>query len=78
MQTEVTQTLLAKIPQLSAEKQEELLHQVEGLLESEARPPTIWEKIRAHGRNVPAEVWEKMPPDGAEQHDHYIYGTPKR
>jgi antitoxin (DNA-binding transcriptional repressor) of toxin-antitoxin stability system len=29
-------------------------------------------------RDVPDEEWEKLPTDLAEQHDHYIYGTPKR
>jgi hypothetical protein len=29
-------------------------------------------------RDVPAEVMEAMPEDGASQHDHYIYGWPKR
>ncbi len=38
----------------------------------------IWE-IAADIRNsIPAEEWAKLPVDGAEQHDHYIYGTPKR
>jgi hypothetical protein len=27
---------------------------------------------------VPSEELAKLPSDGAEQHDHYIYGTPKR
>ena len=35
--------------------------------------------VAADIRNsVPAEEWAKLPVDGAEQHDHYIYGTPKR
>ena len=29
-------------------------------------------------RNVPAEIMATMPKDGASQHDHYIYGWPKR
>jgi hypothetical protein len=29
-------------------------------------------------RKVPAEVMATMPTDGASQHDHYIYGWPKR
>ena len=29
-------------------------------------------------RNVPADVMARMPRDGASQHDHYIYGWPKR
>ena len=30
------------------------------------------------GRRHSDEEWDKLPVDGAEQHDHYIYGTPKR
>jgi hypothetical protein len=26
---------------------------------------------------VPAEEWQKMPRDGAINHDHYLYGSPK-
>ena len=29
-------------------------------------------------RNVPREIMATMPKDGASQHDHYIYGWPKR
>jgi hypothetical protein len=29
-------------------------------------------------RDVPAEVMAAQPRDGASQHDHYIYGWPKR
>ena len=29
-------------------------------------------------RNVPPEIMATMPQDGASQHDHYIYGWPKR
>ena len=28
--------------------------------------------------DIPEEEFLKLPADGAEQHDHYIYGTPKR
>ena len=78
METTVTETLLTKIPRLPLSAQEKLLRQVEDLLENEPCPPTIWEKIRAFAQNVPAEEWEQAPSDGAEQHDHYLYGTPKR
>jgi hypothetical protein len=27
---------------------------------------------------VPDEMMNRLPKDGASQHDHYIYGTPKR
>jgi hypothetical protein len=29
-------------------------------------------------RDVPPEIMAAMPEDGASQHDHYIYGWPKR
>jgi len=29
-------------------------------------------------RNVPAESRASRPKDGASQHDHYIYGLPKK
>jgi hypothetical protein len=29
-------------------------------------------------RNVTPEIMAAMPRDGASQHDHYIYGWPKR
>jgi hypothetical protein len=34
----------------------------------------ILESMRA----VPPEIMAAMPKDGASQHDHYIYGWPKR
>jgi hypothetical protein len=34
--------------------------------------------VLARMRNVPAEVMARMPKDGASQHDHYIYGWPKK
>jgi antitoxin component of MazEF toxin-antitoxin module len=42
-----------------------------------ARAP-IWERILALTADAPAEELDKLPVDGASQHDHYIYGTPKR
>jgi hypothetical protein len=27
---------------------------------------------------IPQEVFDKLPADGASEHDHYIYGSPKR
>ena len=29
-------------------------------------------------KDVPTEIMASMPEDGASQHDHYIYGWPKR
>ena len=43
--------------------------------EDMAKP--IWE-VFADTEDIPEEEWEKLPTDLATQHDHYIYGTPKR
>lgn len=76
MQTDVAETIFERVKALPLEKQKEILRQVEALTES--NPPTIWEKIRARAKNIPDDVWEKMPEDGSEQHDHYLYGVPKK
>ena len=34
----------------------------------------IFDEIRAES----PELWNDLPADLAEQHDHYIYGTPKK
>jgi len=35
-------------------------------------------RIREIWADMPDEVRAKLPEDGASQHDHYIYGVPKR
>jgi len=40
--------------------------------------PSLAERIVALTRDLPPEALDKMPVDGASQHDHYLYGTPKR
>ncbi|HEY3826854.1 MAG TPA: hypothetical protein VGL82_19980 [Bryobacteraceae bacterium] len=35
-------------------------------------------RLREIWLDMPAEVRAKLPSDGASQHDHYIYGVPKR
>lgn len=64
---------------------------VEGLAEmvlrrhvEETRTPAgseqcpIWEVITDLMKDVPDEVFDRLPKDGASQVDHYIYGVPKR
>jgi bifunctional DNA-binding transcriptional regulator/antitoxin component of YhaV-PrlF toxin-antitoxin module len=50
----------------------------DGRIVLERPRPTLGERIAAMARALPPEVLEQFPPDGASQHDHYIYGTPKR
>ena len=59
---------------------------LEAWIEKLAEPPAaasrprrhISEIIRENMSRVPAEIMATMPTDGASQHDHYIYGWPKR
>jgi len=41
-------------------------------------PKPIWEQFIDAFQDVPGEELERLPVDGAAQHDHYIYGLPKR
>jgi uncharacterized protein (DUF433 family) len=52
-------------------------HSAEGTqVHTVVRP--LWEIAEEISSQVPLEEWEKLPTDGAEQHDHYLYGSPKR
>jgi hypothetical protein len=52
-------------------------HQSEVLAPQEASKP-IWEVAEELFGAIPDEELAQLPTDGATQHDHYIYGTPKR
>jgi antitoxin component of MazEF toxin-antitoxin module len=49
----------------------------DGRIVLERRRP-IWERIAARAAEIPPEELDKLPPDGAAQIDHYLYGHPKR
>jgi predicted transcriptional regulator len=38
----------------------------------------IWERFEDTSLEIPDEELDRLPTDGSLQHDHYIYGTPKR
>ena len=84
MSANLEQAILEKLHALPDKKQEEVLALVEEMLKEnhEPRPREnvrpIWEIITELSAQVPMEEWEKLPSDGAEQHDHYLYGSPKR
>ena len=39
--------------------------------------PSLSARIREMWRDMPDEVRAKLPPDGASQIDHYVYGVPR-
>lgn len=59
---------------------------LEPLLSTDAgsSPPTkkhtrhISQIIMERMKALPPEVFERLPKDGASEHDHYLYGSPKR
>ncbi|WP_204103780.1 MULTISPECIES: DUF2281 domain-containing protein [Spirulina sp. CCY15215] len=44
----------------------------------ELRDRPIWELFEEFTENIPEEILAQLPTDGAEKHDYYIYGTPKK
>ena len=38
----------------------------------------VWELFEDASREIPDEELDRLPTDGSLQHDHYIYGIPKR
>lgn len=44
----------------------------------EPQQKPYWEVIQDITKDVPDEVWETLPKDGAAEIDHYLYGSPKR
>jgi hypothetical protein len=83
MSANLEQAILEKIQALPDDKQQEVLALVDKMLKEDQKRPRenvrpIWEIITELSAQVPMEEWKKLPSDGAEQHDHYLYGSPKR
>ena len=50
----------------------------EPVKEPEEHHKPIWETFIEASQEIPDEELDRLPTDGATQHDHYIYGVPKR
>jgi hypothetical protein len=44
----------------------------------QAETVPLWQQLIELSEEVPAEEWDKVPTDLAENLDHYLYGSPKR
>ena len=73
----ISDRVVEKLNELPEERQQQILDFVEFLAEKHTPQKTIWDKIEEITKDVPDEVWEELPADGAENHDFYLYGTPK-
>ncbi|HEY9230695.1 MAG TPA: hypothetical protein VIS78_01075 [Blastocatellia bacterium] len=83
MSSNLEQEIQQKVQALSEVKQQQLLTVIEALLREErAAQPSggrpIWAIFEELSQQVSLEEWRKLPKDGAEQHDHYLYGAPRR
>jgi predicted DNA-binding antitoxin AbrB/MazE fold protein len=45
---------------------------------TKSRGPSLAEEILALTRALPPGALDSLPDDLASEHDHYLYGTPKR
>lgn len=76
MSTDLAQIVAEKMQVLPIEKQQKILDFVESI--EQPKKQTLLNKLEAISKSVPDEVWEKLPTDGAENIDHYLYGAPKK
>lgn len=74
MQTEITQTIIQKVPMLSDEQQRKLLSITESFL-NETATETGWSALK---KAIADNQINSGVGDLANQHDHYIYGTEKK
>ena len=72
----------ARIQGLSAEQyaRQILEHELESEVQAAGAQPlrTAADIVLSCMSDVPPEIMAAMPKDGASEHDHYIYGWPKR
>ncbi len=62
-------------PQRAAEKHSTMADDPAG---PSGKGGTLAEQILALARDLPAGALDNLPDDLAAEHDHYLYGTPKR
>lgn len=74
----IQQAVIERLASLSLEKQQKVLAYADELAQPKTDGQTLWDMIQESVKDVPPEAWEEVPTDGALNHDHYLYGTPKR
>lgn len=80
MSTKLQQAIQEQVRILSEGEMREVLKFMQNLRQEKelrtAKPiSTIFEELSGE---LPLDEWKKLPPDGAENHDHYLYGAPKK
>ncbi len=70
----IEQQVVETLRRLPETQQQEVLAFIKRM--EQQRTPL--QRIKELTAALPNEVWDRIPEDGAEQHDHYLYGSPKR
>ena len=84
MSANLEQAILEKIQALPDNKQQEVLALVDEMLKEDHEPPPrknvrpIWEIFEEISSQAPPGTWDDVPTDGSVNHDHYLYGAPKK
>ena len=80
MAVNLQQTIQEKMRVLSEAEMRQVLNFVIALQKKTKAPrpkplSAIFEEL---SNELPLEQWHELPADGAENHDHYLYGAPKQ
>jgi len=80
MSANLQHTIQEQMRVLSEEEMRQVLNFVNGLRKekaaSQVKPiSAIFEEL---SNEIPLDEWRELPSDGAENHDHYLYGAPKK
>ncbi len=79
MQNDLSKVVAEKVAVLPIEKQQKVLDFVESIEEAkEPQKKSLFEKIEERVSRLSEETLEKLPTDGAENLDYYLYGSPKK
>jgi len=76
--------LIDKVRSLPPNKQREALRLLDSLASDATSKGTntdrrsVWEVVDEINAGLPADTWENVPIDGSINHDHYLYGAPKK
>ena len=82
MNQTIEQQVIETIHGLPEEKQKEILAYAKHISESEKsvkpKKRKLLEKLESIMKELPPDAFEGYPTDGSLNHDHYLYGSPKR
>jgi hypothetical protein len=80
MSANLRQAIEEQVRVLSEDDVKQVFDFIQGLQKdkkpSQMKPiSAVFEEL---SNQVPLETWRELPSDGAENHDHYLYGAPKK